>query len=104
MGPAVAASVKLLVVDAAGKPLNDAVVFLESREARTLVRPAETVAMAQLAKQFSPRVLVAPVGGAVGFPNRLTRGWTNIMCLPRPFAWRSPRARSWTIHSGRKTP
>lgn len=70
MGPAVAASVKLLVVDAAGKPLNDAVVFLESREARNAVRPAEGVEMAQLAKQFNPRVLVVPVGTAVGFPNR----------------------------------
>lgn len=70
VGPALAATVKLQVVDAAGKPLNDAVVFLESREARAAVRPAEGAEMAQVAKQFSPRVLVVPVGTAVGFPNR----------------------------------
>lgn len=70
MGPALAASVKLQVVDPAGKPLNDAVAFLESREARAAVRPAEGLEMSQVAKQFSPRVLVVPVGTAVGFPNR----------------------------------
>lgn len=44
MGPAVAATVRPQVVDAAGKPLNDAVVFLASREARTAVRPADFIA------------------------------------------------------------
>lgn len=70
MGPVMAATVKLQVVDSAGKPLNDAVVFLESREARAAARPAEGVEMAQVAKQFSPRVLVVPVGTPVAFPNR----------------------------------
>ncbi len=70
MSPVMAASVKLQVTDAAGKPLNDAVVFLESREARAAVRPADGMEMAQIAKQFNPRVLVVPLGTPVGFPNR----------------------------------
>ena len=58
------------VLDGAGKPLTDAVVFLESREARAAVKPATQVDLAQANKQFDPQVTVVPVGTAVNFPNR----------------------------------
>ena len=70
--PAFAATVQVQVQDGAGKALPDAVVLLESREARLLVKPAQGTEMAQIHKQFEPRVLVVPVGTAVFFPNRDT--------------------------------
>lgn len=69
---AAAATVQVQVSDAGGKPLAEAVVFLESREARQAVRPAIGSEMAQVNKQFAPRVLVVPVGTSVSFPNRDT--------------------------------
>jgi plastocyanin len=64
------AAVEVRVLDGAGKPLTDAVVFLESREARAAVKPATQVDLAQANKQFDPQVTVVPVGTAVNFPNR----------------------------------
>ena len=64
-----AATVQIEVQDAAGKPLGDAVVFLESAEARRQVRPMGALEMAQQKKQFLPEVLVVPVGSEVRFPN-----------------------------------
>jgi hypothetical protein len=57
-----AATVQVQVTDGAGKPLADAVVFLESREARQAVRPAIGSEMAQANKQFD----AAGAGGARG--------------------------------------
>jgi len=62
--------VQVQVHDSVGKPLADAVVFLESREAAAAVRPAREAAIAQVDKQFSPRVTVVTVGTPVDFPNR----------------------------------
>ncbi|MEO8544467.1 MAG: methylamine utilization protein [Betaproteobacteria bacterium] len=67
-----AGTVQLTVQDGAGKPLADAVVFLESREAHALVKPLQGAEMAQKAKQFDPTVLVVTAGTAVTFPNRDT--------------------------------
>ena len=67
-----AATVQVQVHDGAGKPLADAVVFLESRDARLAARPAPGTEIAQANKQFEPRVLVVPVGTSVSFPNRDT--------------------------------
>jgi plastocyanin len=67
---AAAAPVEVRVTDAAGKPLPQAVVFLESREARAALKPAAGVEVAQAARQFAPQVTVVPVGTAVSFPNR----------------------------------
>lgn len=64
------AAVEVRVLDGAGKPLTDAVVFLESREARAAVKPTTQVDLAQANKQFDPQVTVVPVGTAVNFPNR----------------------------------
>ena len=69
---AIAATVQVQVTGGDGKPLADAVVFLESREARLAVRPANGIEMAQANRQFDPRVLVVPVGSSVEFPNRDT--------------------------------
>ena len=68
--PAHAASLELRIQDSAGKPLEGAVVFLESREAKAAVKPAAAVEVAQAARQFTPQVTVVPVGTAVTFPNR----------------------------------
>lgn len=65
-----AATVQVQVFDGAGKPLSDAVAFLESRETRSASRPLQGAEMAQVGKQFDPKVLVIPVGTSVQFPNR----------------------------------
>ena len=67
-----AATVQVEVLDAAGKPLADAVVFLESPEARKAVRPLAGAEMAQDKRQFVPGVLVMPLGTEVRFPNHDT--------------------------------
>jgi len=67
-----AGTVQVQVLDGASKPLPEAVVFLESREARLAAKPARDVTIAQVNKQFSPSVSVVPVGTAVEFPNRDT--------------------------------
>jgi len=69
---AAAGTVQVQVQDGAGKALADAVVFLESREARALAKPLQGAEMAQKAKQFDPTVLVVTAGTAVSFPNRDT--------------------------------
>lgn len=69
---AMAAGVQVQVNDASGKPLTDAVVFLESRDAKAASKPLAGAEIAQSAKQFSPQVTVVPVGSAVQFPNRDT--------------------------------
>ncbi len=67
-----AATVSVQLQDAAGKPLPDGVVFLESREAKQLAKPMAGAEIAQVARQFTPRVLVVTAGTAVTFPNRDT--------------------------------
>ena len=67
-----AATVSVQLQDAAGKPLPDGVVFLESREAKQLAKPMAGAEIAQVARQFTPRVLIVPAGTAVTFPNRDT--------------------------------
>ena len=67
-----AGALEVRVSDATGKPLVGAVVFLESREAHAAVKPAATVEVAQVGRQFTPQVTVVPVGTPVTFPNRDT--------------------------------
>ena len=67
-----AATVSVQLQDAAGKPLPDGVVFLESREAKQLAKPMAGAEISQVARQFTPRVLIVPAGTAVTFPNRDT--------------------------------
>ena len=68
-GFAVAASVQVQVQDGAGKPVSNAVVFLESPEAARLVKPLTGVQVAQEHKQFVPQVITVTRGTEVSFPN-----------------------------------
>lgn len=71
--PAVhAGGVQVTVRDGGGKPLADAVVFLESAAARLSAQPMAGVEVAQAAKQFAPQVTVVTAGTSVAFPNRDT--------------------------------
>lgn len=67
-----AADVQVQVQDASGRSVADAVVFLESDQARRQVRPVAGLEMAQNHKQFVPQVLIVPVGSEVRFPNHDT--------------------------------
>jgi len=71
-GSAMAGNVSVQVTDAGGKPLADAVVFLESPAAKAATKPATGADIAQSGKQFAPSVTVVPVGSSVHFPNRDT--------------------------------
>ncbi len=67
------ATVTVQVQDTSGKPLADAVAYLESAQASRalgVARPATPVEISQIARQFDPRVSVVPVGTMVSFPNR----------------------------------
>lgn len=67
------ATVTVQVQDASGKLLPDAVAYLESAQASKAVgalKPSNPVEIAQIARQFDPRVSVVPVGTMVTFPNK----------------------------------
>lgn len=68
--PGLAARVDVQVLDRSGQALPGAVVFLESPAALAAARPLAGTEIEQLAKQFTQRLTVVPVGSAVGFPNR----------------------------------
>ncbi len=70
-GGALAATLQIDLQDNTGKPLADAVVFLESREAKA-VKPAPVTEVAQVSRQFTPQISVITVGTPVQFPNRDT--------------------------------
>ena len=65
-----AGEVQLVITDAAGKPLPNAVAFLDSPEAKALVRPKTGIEVEQVERKFLPRVVLVPVGSQVNFPNR----------------------------------
>jgi len=67
-----AANVNVLVTDAAGNPLTDAVVMLEPVGTHVSVKPMQGAQIAQHDLQFSPQVSVVTVGTAVLFPNQDT--------------------------------
>jgi len=67
-GAASAAAVSLMVTDGE-RPLADAVVSLHPVGADGLVEPVDAQ-MEQVKSEFTPRVLVVPVGSTVTFPNR----------------------------------
>jgi plastocyanin len=65
-----AAPVEIEVQGRDGKPLAEAVAFLESAAAKAAAKPAAGVEIAQADKRFAPRVTVVTAGSAVSFPNR----------------------------------
>jgi plastocyanin len=67
-----AANVNLVVTDAAGNPLSDAVAMLEPTGAHLPVKPMQSARIAQHERQFSPTVSVVTVGTSVLFPNQDT--------------------------------
>ena len=69
--PAVAGDLTVSVRDAAGRPVQDAVVTVHPAAGvpRGPIRFAWPLRMSQQEIQFQPYVLVAPVGGTVSFPN-----------------------------------
>ncbi|WP_367848000.1 methylamine utilization protein [Rhodoferax sp. WC2427] len=67
--PVLAATVQVEVQDGAGKPVPDAVVYLESKDAAAATKPLQGAEVAQAARQFDPQVRVVTVGTAVQFPN-----------------------------------
>lgn len=67
-----AATLQVTVTDEQGRPVPQAVVFLESPEAARAVKPMVNVEMAQKDKAFVPDTLVITRGTAVQFPNRDT--------------------------------
>lgn len=69
-GVASAGSLRVQVLDSAGKPLEGAVVSLVSDAARRAVRPLPEQEISQENKQFVPAVRVVTVGTLVRFPNR----------------------------------
>lgn len=69
-GPAAAAVVDVQALGSDGKPLPEAVVFLESPAARAAVRPLQGVEVEQAQRRFTHRVTVVTVGSEVTFPNR----------------------------------
>jgi plastocyanin len=71
-GAALAAPVEVTVTDATGRPLADAVVFVDSAAAKAAARPLADVDIVQAQKTFQPMVTAVTVGTAVSFPNRDT--------------------------------
>lgn len=70
--PAWAGTLQVQVQDKNGKPLPEAVVFLESAEAKAAAKPLKGVEVAQQARQFKPAVTVVTPGTSVLFPNQDT--------------------------------
>lgn len=69
-GPAGAATLSVELAGQDGRPLADAVVFLESAAAAAAARPLQGVEVEQADKRFTRRVTVVTPGTAVRFPNR----------------------------------
>jgi plastocyanin len=67
-----AATLTVQVVGSDGKPLPEAVVFLESREAKAAAKPMAGVEVAQVERKFVPQITVLTVGSELRFPNRDT--------------------------------
>jgi plastocyanin len=67
-----AGPVEVLVTQPDGRVLAGAVVFLEPRDGKPTITPAQGIEIAQVDKRFVPEVTVIPVGTSVSFPNRDT--------------------------------
>jgi plastocyanin len=67
-----AAGLQVQVQDKSGKPLPNAVVFLENGDAKSAAKPLKGVEVSQVAKQFSPAVTIVTTGTSVLFPNNDT--------------------------------
>lgn len=88
-GSAVSAELDLLVRDAAGRPVADAVVMLYPASGTPPLSQARfdwPMRMVQHHLMFSPFVLIAPVGATVAFPNLdRVRHHVYSFSAPHPF-------------------
>lgn len=66
------ASTQITVTDKDGKPLANAVVFLDSPAAKSAAKPLSGIEVIQIGKQFSPQIAVVTPNTAVLFPNKDT--------------------------------
>ena len=66
------ANTQVTVADKDGKPLANAVIFLESPAAKAAAKPLSGVEVIQIAKQFSPQIAVVTPNTSVLFPNKDT--------------------------------
>jgi plastocyanin len=64
-----AASLTVVVTDAAGKPLVDAVALLDPAAGKLSVKPGADVEISQSKRTFHPRVTLITTGTRVTFPN-----------------------------------
>jgi len=64
-----AVAVDVVVTDRGGNPLADAVVTLVPTTGHLPVQPMSGVEIAQVHRQFSPKVTIVTVGTAIAFPN-----------------------------------
>lgn len=71
-GPVRAGTVAVSVTDPAGKPLSQAVVLIEPVSGKLPAPPMAAIQVAQVKRQFVPRVSVVTVGTPVAFPNQDT--------------------------------
>jgi plastocyanin len=71
-GQVSAGTVTVNVTDAAGKPLPQAVVLIEPVTGKLPTQPMPAAQVAQVKRQFVPRVSVVTVGTSVAFPNQDT--------------------------------
>ena len=70
--PLWAGDIAVTVNDEAGKPLTDAVVYLDSSAAKALLKAQGGAEIAQQDRKFIPAVTVVTVGSSITFPNRDT--------------------------------
>lgn len=71
-GMAHAAGVTVLVTDAAGLPVPDAVVYAEPAGGQVLPKMARAVEIEQKGRKFAPLVTVVQAGTEISFPNNDT--------------------------------
>ncbi len=71
-GGAQAGGVNVLVTDAAGLPVADAVVYAEPSGGQAPLRATKAVEIEQKARKFAPLVTVVQAGSEISFPNNDT--------------------------------
>lgn len=72
LSAAQAGGVTVLVTDAAGLPVPDAVVYAEPTGGQVLPKAARAVEIEQKARKFAPMVTVVQAGTEISFPNNDT--------------------------------
>ncbi len=69
LDPAAAATLKVVVTDQQGSPVEDAVVYIRSIDGQTPASSPASVEVDQVNEMFVPHVRAATVGSSISFPN-----------------------------------